>query len=301
MTYISATIAASNSSNGSAGFHLGINDALYLFTFWISFISAGLGMAKSLKVGVCRILPEKGLLGSLLTVRFILIFLACSSTLFGKAIFFAQSLQCSTSDNRLISTTLGFTSVILPGLITGIIFIRHRSLLKTFLTHPSLFLLPAFTFFSFESNVKCCSSNQDSQSEVEISFSVRATCLNILFSLTTLILYALTLTSYDGPNCPDWLGLIVILLVGVLLTVILLSTTCSSSCCPNSCPSNSSSCSTFCCPPLEFGVYLPSDPHKVFIKDPTQSNGRKEIKEMDEAEGEDEDETTRARNGEEEV
>ena len=164
--------------------------------------------------------------------------------------------------------------------------------------------MPAFTFFSFESNVKCCSSNQDSQSEVEISFSVRATCLNILFSLTTLILYALTLTSYDGPNCPDWLGLIVILLVGVLLTVILLSTTCSSSCCPNSCPSNSSSCSTFCCPQLEFGVYLPSDPHKVFIKDPTQSNGRKEIKDMDEAEedGEkDEDETTRTRNDKEEV
>ena len=59
-----------------------------------------------------------------------------------------------------------------------------------------------------------------------------------------------------------------------------------------------SSSSNSCCPLLEFGVYLPSHPHKVFIKDSTQFNSRKEIKDMDEV---DEEETTRVRNDKDEV
>ena len=42
-------------------------------------------MASVTNIRYGRILPDKGLLGGLLTVRFILIFLACSITLFGKA------------------------------------------------------------------------------------------------------------------------------------------------------------------------------------------------------------------------
>ena len=273
-------------SNGRADHHLGANDALFWISFLTSFISAGLGMAKSLKIGPCRILPDKGLLGGLLTVRFILIFFACSGTLFGKATYFTNSLECSTSNNLLISTTLAFSSVTLPGLITGMIFIRHRSLLKTFLTHPSLVLLPVFTFFSFESNAKWCSSNRNSESEVEIAFSVNATCFNILFSLATPIVFTLTGTTYDSDfHCKKTLkDTLVILLVGLLLTVILLLTTRSSSCCPSSCSCAPSS--TSCCPPIEFGLYLPDSPRKVFVRDQTQPNRRKEIKEEMEEEDE---------------
>ena len=91
-----------------------------------------------------------------------------------------------------------------------------------------------------------------------------------------------------------------ILLIGSLFTVILLLTT--SSCCSNlSSPTSreasptsgeaspASCCSTSCCPPLELGIYLPDYPRKVFVRDQTQPNGRKEIKEeVEEEDGRDE-------------
>merc|ERR1712130_1082633 len=164
--------------------------------------------------------------------------------------------------------------------ITGIIFIRHCSLLKTFLIHPSLLLLPAFTCFSFESNTKCCKcNNRDSQNEVEITFSVKATSLNILFSFATLIV-----ATFTGGPCPPSVISFVTLLVAILLTVILLLTTC---CSPCSCSCSSPNfISSSCCPPLEFGIYLPDSPHKVFVKDQTQPNRRKEIKEEEDDEAE---------------
>ena len=273
---------------------------LFLVTFITSFFTAALGMAKRLKAGPCRILSvDKGLLGGLLSVRFLLIFVACLATLFGKVVFFAGVAHCSSfliSPRPLIASALAFCAVSLPGLIIGIIFIRHRSLLKTFLNHPSLLILPAFTFFSFESNAKCCSGNRDSQSEVEITFSVRATCVNILFWFATLIVYNLTgwssMCSIIPPPAP-----LLIMLVGPLFTAILLSTT--SSFFSTSCsPAPTSSCSNSCCPPLQFGIYLPDSPCRVFVKDQTQPDGRKEIKDKEEQE---EQETTRETNEEEKV
>jgi len=287
MTYILTIDSRNPDSNSRAQTHLGTYNGLALFTYFTSIISAGLGMAKSLKVGPCRILPDKGLLGGLLTGRFLLIFLSCTISLLSKAFFLMRSQNCSTSDNRLSSTILVFLSVTVPGLITGIIFIRHRSLLKTFLIHPSLLLLPAFTFFSFESNKKCCKSNN--RDEVEITFSVKATSLNILFSIATTIVFIFTGKNYDSSSvCEEDLSPYVPLPVSIFLTAILLLTTLSSPC---SCSCSSpTSISSSCCPPLEFGIYLPDSPHKVFVKDQTQPNGRREIEDMGEVDEEAEEE-----------
>ena len=126
----------------------------FLFTLITSLLTAGLGMAKTLKVGPCRILPDdKGFLDGLLSLRFLLIFIACLATLIGKVVLFVvfswcpKSILSSYQDNPYISSALALSLVTLPGLITGVIFIRHRSLLKTFLIHPSMLLLPALTFF----------------------------------------------------------------------------------------------------------------------------------------------------------
>ena len=115
---------------------------------------------------------------------------------------------------------------------------------------------------------------------------MKATCLNILFSLTGVIVNAFTRKygpyhTYEDRYLPLPLLYfsLAILLVGLLLTLVLLFTICSYCCCPNSCPSSSASTSSSCLPPPQFGVYLPSFPHKVFIRDQTQPNGRKEIKE----------------------
>merc|ERR1719209_1056806 len=98
-----------------------------------------------------------------------------------------------------------------------------------------------------------------------------------------------------GHSCAPKVPLFLALMVGPLFTVILLLTT--SSFCSNSCsspsPTSTSSCSTSCCPPLQFGIYLPDCPRKVFVKDQTQPNGRKEINDEGGEEQEEQEEMTR--------
>ena len=78
-----------------------------------------------------------------------------------------------------------FIAVNLPGLITACYSSWHNDWSKTFLNHP--FLLPTFTYFSFRSNsIKYCSSAQ--LSFIELCFSLRATCANILFPLLGVII-----------------------------------------------------------------------------------------------------------------
>merc|ERR1712218_182817 len=63
------------------------DSVLFLVGFSSSIITSSLGLAKNLKVGPCRILPEqKTNLGGLLSPRFILILFACGFTLVGKGV-----------------------------------------------------------------------------------------------------------------------------------------------------------------------------------------------------------------------
>ena len=307
LTYIACRLRNfinSNKSNVRAGVYL---DSTLVFTLFTSIITAGLGMAKALKGGVCKILPsDKGLLGGFLSLRFILIFLASFFTLFSKAGVASRGiLDTPILENLVLNSISNFLIVILPGIIIGIIFIRHRDIFKTFLNHPSLLLLPMFTFFSFSSNSKRSDNakNDASPNEVEICFSVKATIFNILLSC---FLDALRVPFYIQKH--DSTFLLVLLFFSLFFTILLLLTICKQ---PSSCTSpssSSSSSSTFstscssclssfsasCFPPLEFGVYLPSSPCKVFIKDQTEPSGRREVKEIEEEE-------TRERNEEEEV
>ena len=63
MTYMLASLDSGTDSNIRAGHHLGEGNNLFWITYLTSFFSAGLGMAKSFKIGPCRILPDIGLLG----------------------------------------------------------------------------------------------------------------------------------------------------------------------------------------------------------------------------------------------
>ena len=75
MTFTQEMFFSERENNLRAGYHLGPESNLLWITFYTSLITAGLGMGKSLKVGVCKILPEKGLLSGFLSLRFIFIFL----------------------------------------------------------------------------------------------------------------------------------------------------------------------------------------------------------------------------------
>ena len=140
-------------------------------------------------MGVCKVLPEGGLLYGLLSPRFIFIFLACLFKLCVQ-IFFAVANPTTTPDGTLLKPfstptahyTFGTLAMYLPGLITGVISTWHCGLFKTFLTHPSLLLLPTFSYFTFESNTLKCSAKREPLNDVEIRFSVKWTYLNIFLS-----------------------------------------------------------------------------------------------------------------------
>merc|ERR1719273_1995888 len=68
----------------------GTEATLFFVTFSTSALSAGLGLAKCLKVGPCRVLAEGGCLGGLLAPRFLLLFAACLLSLFGKGLILAS-------------------------------------------------------------------------------------------------------------------------------------------------------------------------------------------------------------------
>ena len=240
---------------------------------------------------------QGGLLGGYLSIRFIIIFLACFFTLSAKTFFTALKGTSVTSVTFLIV----LCSFNLPGLITGTMFTWHHSLLKTFLRHPSLLLLPMFSFFTFESSANKFCQRKDSD-EVQIRFSVKATYFNIIFTLMSIIVLSFIGPKGDLPlvckshynhsdesrDCSlllQFAGFPLVFLPGILLTTIFLSW-CS---CPNTCSCTSPSfcffsCSTnsscFCHPPLEFGVFKPSSPHKVFVVDQCS----KEVKEVEEIE-----------------
>ena len=92
----------------------------------------------------------------------------------------------------VLTLSLNFAALFLPGLITGITAIWHPTIFRTFedFTRPSLFLLPAFSFFTFKSNTpKCCSGRHFEASEIHIRFSRKGTMFNILFSLGGLLVF----------------------------------------------------------------------------------------------------------------
>ena len=103
------------------------------------------GLAKSLKVGPCRIPPEqKTQLRGFLSPRFVLLFFACGLALFEKAAALADTVTCTseteTSENDLGAVDIAIFTFFLPGFIIGLFACWHRGILKTFLAHPSIFL-----------------------------------------------------------------------------------------------------------------------------------------------------------------
>ena len=218
-------------------------------------------------------LPEGGCLDGFLSPRFIVIFLACLFTLLSKIDFFSGFYFTSTSE-PVLTLSLNFATLFLPGLITGITCTWHPTIFRTFedFTRPSLFLLPAFSFFTFKSNSpKCCSGRHFEANEVHIRFSRKGTIFNILFSLGGLLVSGLyyIIAEFSFSSFPTFVKvspfIIARSLPGVLLTLLFICTSSSSS--------------------LEIGVYKPFASNKVFVLD--QENMEvKEVEEGEDVEGE---------------
>ena len=80
----------------------------------------------------------------------------------------------------------------LPGFLISLFACRHKEILKTFLAHPSVFLLPVFSHFTFASNSKLCCRGEVGEKSF-ISFSPKCTAINIVVSAAGIV-YEVTLT-----------------------------------------------------------------------------------------------------------
>ena len=155
------------------------SDAKFFFvSYATSLLTASFGLAKALKTGPCRILPE----GRLLSWRFLLLIFATLLTLTEKLslvlLFIIHSFQENYS--ILLAFILSFVVLMLPGLVTALVSTWHSKMLKTFLIHPSFFILPIFTFFTFSS------SRKRGMEVCHLSFSVKASLCNTFLSFLSL-------------------------------------------------------------------------------------------------------------------
>ena len=91
--------------NGAPGSR---HEFMFFFSFVTSVLSASFGLAKSLKVGPCRVLAEGGALGGLASPRFLLLSLACGATLVGKGA--ALGWQGETMVAHTLDWSMGFFS-----------------------------------------------------------------------------------------------------------------------------------------------------------------------------------------------
>ena len=107
----------------------------------------------------------------------------------------------------------------LPGFLLGLVSCWHTGIFKTFLSHPSILLMPTFTHYTFASNRQWCrgrnnrkesrekegtdegekvkhkNSTSEGTKEPYITFSAKATLVNIIMSIIGNATYGLSVTS----------------------------------------------------------------------------------------------------------
>ena len=191
--------------------------------------------------------------------------------------------------NFLLPGTLNYSAPLLPGLLVGLFSCLHRGILKTLVAHPSVFLLPVFTHFTFVSNSKLCCKGEIEE-ERFISFSPKATAVNVGVTVTGILAFIFTMPLFSSAadytvlldrlcGTDFYLGLgLPCSLLGLILTLV---TTFSNqySCCRT--------CCCFCCSePFEFGALVTSSPYIPYIIGPDDQLVREENADKGEDKGE---------------
>ena len=99
-------------------------------------------------------------------------------------------------------------TMFLPGFILGIASCWHNknnnsNMLKTFVAHPSVVLMPTFTHFAFTSNKKLCRGRREKREQEKekgdsvdpyITFSPRLTIMNVILSIVCNVAYCIIMT-----------------------------------------------------------------------------------------------------------
>ena len=168
-------------------------------------------------------------------------------------------------------TAISIATSFLPGLVLGIISCWHRGIFKSFLAHPSIILMPTFTFFTFASSTKRCKGCKSEEVERQemattyeeepyITFSAKWTAANILLSTAGYFVFGSTMAHMSWKNYkgiprnlvyylyePDYhIPFIAIPILGILLTLLFLALISSNIC------------------SIQYGALVPSLPHSPF-------------------------------------
>jgi len=229
----------------------GVKKNLFYVTYFTSILTASLGIAKCLKVGPCRILPEGGALGGLGTGRFLLILFSVALTLICKIVLvflLIQEFQVYHNLARQICIT--FSLMIFPQLLLAFVSLcRDFTIIPTILSHPSLLLLPVFSYFTFASGsptlLSNCLRRQGEEKDLQIHFSHSWTLANIVLSFFLgLVMMLLWGEIYFLLTIFSTLGTVIFLFLG--------SDCCNENCC-------------VCLPLPQISVLCPSDPHTELV------------------------------------
>ena len=243
--------------------------------------------------------------------RFLLIFAACLLSLLGKGLALASPFasyegeqlehEIQASKYR-VATTL--STMFLPGFLLGLASCWHLGILKTFLAHPSILLLPAFTHFTFTSSTKWRKGRkvahfppplkEEGEEEGEgdktggeepfIIFSPKFTLLNLLISVLGSVAYVLIMRdiarwdkiwrriAWIPANLEHYLydplyhiPFILAPILGLLLTLLSLALTSTGQTWCSQPHRIDCCCICFTLPRVEYGILLPSKPHAHYV------------------------------------
>ena len=147
---------------------------IFIITSLTSIISASFGMAKYLKLGICGTMKEGG------SWRFLMAFLSCVCALGSRGCMvavFVSNVSIASSDIYVQLLCCGLF-IPLPLFAIWSSIGAKKSSLKVIFQHPSIILLPIFTYFTFSKMNTSCWGKRD----VRLIFSPLHTWLNIIIS-----------------------------------------------------------------------------------------------------------------------
>ena len=131
-------------------------DPVFWVTFTTSSLSGGLGLAKSLKLGVARIMGNGGPADGLLSGKFILTTIACLAGLVSKVANFVELggriwvWGDGIIFNKYVALMFLLNGFSFPVTIFTVIQVNNLKSWRIFIRQPHIILLPLFTFFSFQ-------------------------------------------------------------------------------------------------------------------------------------------------------
>ena len=144
-----------------------------------------------------------------------------------------------------VRVVIMFASVLHGPLMSLLLTCTFASSPRTLLSHPSILILPMFTFYTFRTTETCWSKKQGDR--MGLVMSLTGTIINVCISLVGFIGATVLMAAYMGLRLfqqPEMALTLLMVTLGVTLTLFILLM---SYCCPTSCLA----------PPLQFNVYRP--------------------------------------------